>query len=87
MPLECHLMFSIILRWPFVNFCGSRYSLKRHLRVRTLQFTTARSINDLYDSVDPEVVLSILVHKVNSMESSLKISSLYFCQIRIAHML
>ncbi|XP_059627638.1 protein transport protein SEC23 D [Cornus florida] len=42
----------------------TNYSLKRRLRIRTLQCITAQSINELYDSVDPEVVLSILVHKV-----------------------
>ncbi|WOL04651.1 protein transport protein SEC23 [Canna indica] len=41
----------------------SSYSVKRRLRVRTLQLSTARNINDLYDSVHPDVVLSILVHK------------------------
>ncbi|CAA2959279.1 transport SEC24 [Olea europaea subsp. europaea] len=41
-----------------------KYSLKRRLRIRTLQFGAARSINEIYDTVDPEVVLSILVHKV-----------------------
>lgn len=43
-----------------------KYVLKRRLRIRTLQFGAARNINELYDSVDPEVVLSILVHKVIS---------------------
>ncbi|XP_068656733.1 protein transport protein SEC23 D-like isoform X4 [Aristolochia californica] len=42
------------------------YSLKRHLRIRTFQYATAANMNELYDSVDPEVVLSILVHKVIS---------------------
>ncbi|KAL0370190.1 UNVERIFIED_CONTAM: protein transport protein Sec24B [Sesamum angustifolium] len=42
----------------------TKYSLKRRLRIRTLQFGTARNINEIYDSVDPEVVLSILVHEV-----------------------
>lgn len=42
----------------------SKYSLSRRLRIRTLQFGTAQNINEIYDSVDPEVVLSILVHKV-----------------------
>ncbi|KAI3461288.1 hypothetical protein Pfo_017951 [Paulownia fortunei] len=42
----------------------ANYSLKRRLRIRTLQFGTARNINEIYDSVDPEVVLSILVHEV-----------------------
>lgn len=41
-----------------------RYSLKRRLRIRTLQYGTAQNINELYDSVDPEVILSILLHKV-----------------------
>jgi len=39
--------------------------LKRRLRIRTLQFGTARNMNELYDNVDSEVVLSILVHKVS----------------------
>lgn len=43
-----------------------KYSLKRRLRIRTLRFGTARNINELYDSVDHEAVLSILVHKVIS---------------------
>lgn len=43
---------------------GSKYSLKRRLRIRTMQFGTAHNINEIYDSVDPEAVLSILVHKV-----------------------
>ncbi|KAL6499741.1 Protein transport protein S23 D [Orobanche gracilis] len=42
----------------------NKYSLKRRLRIRTVQLETARSINAIYDSVDPEVVLSILVHEV-----------------------
>ncbi|KAK9122802.1 hypothetical protein Sjap_012404 [Stephania japonica] len=41
-----------------------KYSVKRRLRIRTVQYQTAREISDLYDSVEPEVVLSILVHKV-----------------------
>ncbi|GMH12173.1 hypothetical protein Nepgr_014014 [Nepenthes gracilis] len=41
-----------------------KFSLKRRLRIRTVQYGTARNINELYDSVDAEVVLSILVHKV-----------------------
>ncbi|KAF5819682.1 putative sec23/Sec24, trunk domain, sec23/Sec24, helical domain-containing protein [Helianthus annuus] len=42
----------------------SKYTIKRRLRIRTMQFGVARNFNELYDSVDPEVVLSILVHKV-----------------------
>lgn len=42
------------------------YSLKRRLRIRTLQYGIARNINELYDSADAEVILSNLVHKVIS---------------------
>ncbi|KAI4368701.1 hypothetical protein MLD38_017228 [Melastoma candidum] len=42
----------------------SRYSLKRRLRIRTIQYNAAQNMNELYDSVDPEGVLSLLVHKV-----------------------
>ncbi|KAK4771985.1 hypothetical protein SAY86_013760 [Trapa natans] len=42
----------------------SMFSLKRRLRIRTLQYTASQNISELYDSVDPEVVLSLLVHKV-----------------------
>ncbi|PON65445.1 Sec23/Sec [Parasponia andersonii] len=41
-----------------------KYSLKRRLRIRTVQFATAQDINKIYDSIAPEVVLSLLVHKV-----------------------
>ncbi|XP_042476596.1 protein transport protein SEC24-1-like [Macadamia integrifolia] len=44
----------------------SKHSLKRRIRIRTLQYGTAGNINELYDSVDSEVLLSILVHKVIS---------------------
>ncbi|RCV17511.1 hypothetical protein SETIT_3G225300v2 [Setaria italica] len=44
---------------PSYKFC-----LKRRLRIRTLQYRPARNISEIYDSVDPEVVLHILVHKV-----------------------
>jgi hypothetical protein len=43
-----------------------KYSLKRRLRIRTLQYGVARNLNELYDSADTEVILSILVHKVIS---------------------
>ncbi|XP_009783888.1 protein transport protein SEC23 D [Nicotiana sylvestris] len=42
----------------------TKHSLKRRLRIRTLQFGVAHSINEIYDGVDSEVVLSLLVHKV-----------------------
>ncbi|GLT48714.1 hypothetical protein SLA2020_223220 [Shorea laevis] len=41
-----------------------KHSLKRRLRIRTMQFGTAQNISELYNSVDPEAVLSLLVHKV-----------------------
>lgn len=41
-----------------------KFCLKRRLRIRTLQFGPASNMNELYDSVDPEAALSILVHKV-----------------------
>ncbi|XP_020092690.1 protein transport protein Sec24-like At3g07100 isoform X1 [Ananas comosus] len=41
-----------------------KFYLKRRLRLRTLQLGVARNMNELYDSVDSEAVLSILVHKV-----------------------
>ncbi|CAH1452419.1 unnamed protein product [Lactuca virosa] len=49
---------------------NSKYTLKRRLRIRTMQFGVAHNFNELYDSVDPEVVLSILVHKVILASSS-----------------
>ncbi|KAL6885911.1 hypothetical protein ACP4OV_010172 [Aristida adscensionis] len=42
----------------------SKYSLQRRLRVRTVQYNTTANIWDLYDFVDPDVVLTILVHQV-----------------------
>ncbi|XXG62785.1 hypothetical protein AAC387_Pa05g1092 [Persea americana] len=52
----------------------SKHSLKRRLRIRTLQYGMAGNINELYDSVDSEVVLSILVQKVilASLEQGVK---------------
>lgn len=48
----------------FVPLCSFKFYLKRRLRLRTLQLGVARNMNELYDSVDSEAVLSILVHKV-----------------------
>ncbi|GER33191.1 sec23/sec24 transport family protein, partial [Striga asiatica] len=52
----------------------AKYSLKRRLRIRTVQLDTAHHISEIYDSVDPEVVLSILVHEVilSSMENGVR---------------
>ncbi|KAJ0976718.1 hypothetical protein J5N97_012192 [Dioscorea zingiberensis] len=41
-----------------------RYYVQRRLRIRTMQYGVAANINELYDSVDSESILSILVHKV-----------------------
>ncbi|KAH9322138.1 hypothetical protein KI387_016777, partial [Taxus chinensis] len=51
-----------------------RYLLKRRLRIRTLQYQIAQNINELYDSANAEVILSILVHKViaASLEQGVK---------------
>ncbi|KAF0888498.1 hypothetical protein E2562_014730 [Oryza meyeriana var. granulata] len=42
----------------------SKFTLQRRLRVRTIQYNTTANIWDLYDFVDPDVVLTILVHQV-----------------------
>ncbi|CAA7397033.1 unnamed protein product [Spirodela intermedia] len=42
----------------------SKHFVQRRLRIRTLQLSTALNINEIYDGVDADVVLSILVHKV-----------------------
>ncbi|XP_024199429.1 uncharacterized protein LOC112202661 isoform X2 [Rosa chinensis] len=47
-----------------VSSVRGKHSLKRRLRIWTLQCGVAQNMNELYDSVDPEVVLSLLVHKV-----------------------
>ncbi|OIW05875.1 hypothetical protein TanjilG_23661 [Lupinus angustifolius] len=47
-----------------VSTSRTTHSLKRRLRIRTLQFGVAKNIHELYDSCDPEVLLSLLVHKV-----------------------
>ncbi|CAA0824305.1 sec23/sec24 transport family protein [Striga hermonthica] len=56
------------------HLCRDKYSLKRRLRIRTVQLDTARNISEIYDSVDPEVVLSILVHEVilSSLENGVR---------------
>uniref|UniRef100_A0A0D9ZKH9 Sec23/Sec24 helical domain-containing protein n=1 Tax=Oryza glumipatula TaxID=40148 RepID=A0A0D9ZKH9_9ORYZ len=42
----------------------SKFTLQRRLRVRTIQYNITANIWDLYDFVDPDVVLTILVHQV-----------------------
>eukprot|EP00249_Psilotum_nudum_P022659 c28602_g1_i1 orf=222-2453(+) len=57
-----------------IGFQGQRYVLKRRLRLHTVQLGVARSINELYESVDSDVVLSILTHKIihASLEDGVK---------------
>ncbi|KAG6549307.1 hypothetical protein Mapa_009293 [Marchantia paleacea] len=43
---------------------GQRYVLKRRLRVRTVELGLSRNIYELYESADPEVILTILTHKI-----------------------
>ena len=40
------------------------FTLKRRLRLRTVQLEVARNVGELYENTDSEVVLSILTHKV-----------------------
>ncbi|XP_050234495.1 protein transport protein SEC23 D isoform X1 [Mercurialis annua] len=47
-----------------VSASRGKHSLKRRLRIRTVQYGAARNIHEIYDNVDPEAVLSVLVHKV-----------------------
>ncbi|KAK4607811.1 hypothetical protein RGQ29_001572 [Quercus rubra] len=42
----------------------AKHSLKRRLRIRTCNLELLKMLTNCYDSVDPEVVLSLLVHKV-----------------------
>ncbi|XVF19704.1 hypothetical protein REPUB_Repub11eG0133600 [Reevesia pubescens] len=69
--LWCRLHFNILLSCPLRNSVSGlvsssrgKHSLKRRLRIRTLQYGTAQNLNELYDGVYPEAVLSLLVHKV-----------------------
>ncbi|KAI3523257.1 hypothetical protein L1887_01317 [Cichorium endivia] len=61
--LQLAFQYTVIVP-PSDTTTSSKYTLKRRLRIRTIQFGVAHNFNELYDSVDPEVVLSILVHKV-----------------------
>lgn len=56
-------MFPVLILY-VLNPCRAKYSLKRRLRIKTVRFPTAANISEIYDSVDAEVVLSILVHEV-----------------------
>lgn len=51
----------------YMYLARSKYLLERRLRVRTIQYNTTANIWDLYDFVDPDVVLTILVHQVEPL--------------------
>jgi hypothetical protein len=40
------------------------YTLKRRLRIRTLEIGVAANYAELYESAQPEVILRVLTHKV-----------------------
>ncbi|XP_078433788.1 sec23/sec24 transport family protein [Wolffia australiana] len=42
----------------------SKHFVQRRLRIRSVQMSTGLNFNEIYDSVDADVVLTILVHKV-----------------------
>ncbi|GAQ81540.1 sec23/Sec24 zinc finger family protein [Klebsormidium nitens] len=50
------------------------YVLRRRMRIRTVQLPIARTAEDLFDHADPEIVLSLLTHKLirASLEEGLK---------------
>jgi len=50
------------------------YTLKRRLRIRTLQIGVAANYAELYESVEPEVILTVLTHKIiqASLEDGVK---------------
>jgi len=64
------LSLELISLLVMLYLCSYKFCLKRRLRIRTLQYRPASNISEIYDSVDPEVVLHILVHKVILFSSS-----------------
>lgn len=66
-PSQCFQFYNMRFQWFMYDphLCRDMYSLQRRLRIRTLQFGAARNINEIYDSVDPEVILCILIHEVH----------------------
>lgn len=48
--------------------------LRRRMRIHTVQLPIARTAEDLFDHSDPEIVLSLLTHKLirASLEEGLK---------------
>ncbi|CAK9861969.1 unnamed protein product [Sphagnum jensenii] len=55
-------------------FSRQVYTLKRQLRIRTLQIGVAANYAELYESAQPEVILTVLTHKViqASLEDGVK---------------
>lgn len=51
----------------FSELFGRRqgYVVKRRLRIRTVQMGVATNFTELYESADPEVILTVLTHKVS----------------------
>ena len=45
------------------------YTVQRRLRLKTLQFEVAPNFTELYESADPEVILTVLTHKVSIFNS------------------
>ncbi|WOL03496.1 protein transport protein SEC23-like [Canna indica] len=67
--LQIAFQYSIILPQEDIGISESsprslKFYVKRRLRIRTVQYGSASNMNELYDSVDPEAMLSILAHKV-----------------------
>ncbi|EPS61152.1 hypothetical protein M569_13647, partial [Genlisea aurea] len=78
--VQIAFQYSVIVKHdepPSSNSSASKrtqYSVRRRLRIRTLQFAAARNINEVYDGVDSEVILCILVHEVilSSLENGVR---------------
>uniref|UniRef100_A0A1D1XJT2 Protein transport protein Sec24-like At3g07100 n=1 Tax=Anthurium amnicola TaxID=1678845 RepID=A0A1D1XJT2_9ARAE len=62
--VQIAFQYTVVVPHEETSHVGSKYLVQRRLRIRTLQLSTALNINEIYDGVDSEVILSILVHKV-----------------------
>jgi hypothetical protein len=60
------------------------YTLNRRLRIRTLQIGVAANYAELYESAQPEVILTVLTHKVMFW---IDICHKYFDQFTIVNIL
>ncbi|MQL96470.1 hypothetical protein Taro_029138 [Colocasia esculenta] len=72
--IQIAFQYTVVVPQEETSNARSKHLVQRRLRIRTLQLTTALNINEIYDGVDSEVVLSILVHKVilASLEQGVK---------------